>query len=356
MTRFVIFVLLCCLRIVHAEEPLDVRSPKWNWMDEQIDAEFAIFKSGITEEMLDGVMNKTPLLSYGDNYYRLQIINRQVFGRDGQAKELLRKVAEIYPVPDVDVILFDHDIVWNYWELTGPILATCKILNATDKMIHFPVQLWAEWVNFYISNTEKNCANSPWETKIPKAFWRGVPDDADNYNNPEWWICRPRGKLCDLSQQYPELINATFSGAHWWLVNHDLQPEFFKRFPPDYSSWEKYLQHKYLIDLDGHVASNPGYGWKLLSNSVVLKQNSRFTQWFYGPLQPWIHYIPIEHDFEDLFQILDWVKNHDEEARQIAENGRQFAKENMLAEHLYLYCYKVLIKYASLQKFTPCAR
>jgi len=113
------------------------------------------------------------------------------------------------------------------------------------------------------------------------------------------------------------------------------------------------MQQKYLIDIDGLVAATPGCAWRLLSNCAVLKHDSRYTLWFYECLTPWVHYIPIKEDLSDIFQKLQWAKEHDAKAQQIAENGRRFAQGNIMPEHLYLYCYKVLLKYASLQQFTP---
>lgn len=334
-------------------QPLRVDDPKWAWMDAQIEEDFKAFeRRGISLRMLDYMMQKVPEITFGVNLIRLKIIHGKVYGQGGFAKHLLDTLCEIYPIPDVDVIVLEQDIIWNHSILPGPVLATCKIRRTTEKMIHFPVQIWLEWERYFIPNVEKACETSPWESKVDKIFWRGGTTDA-NYNNPSDWTKLRRGKLCYLSKQYPDLIDATFSGAQSWEVREDLQESFFQLFPKNRASWEEYIHHKYLIDVDGLVASTPGFAWKLLSNCAVIKHDSPFTLWFYRCLIPWVHYIPVKEDLSDIFQKLEWAKNHDDEARQIAENGRSFAHENLMPEHLYLYCYKVLLKYASLQRFTP---
>ena len=52
------------------------------------------------------------------------------------------------------------------------------------------------------------------------------------------------------------------------------------------------------------------------------------------------------------FKIID-SKVYGEEARKIGENGRIFAQTHLMPDQIVLYCYKVLLKYASLQKFQP---
>lgn len=351
ITIFLFFSCFLC-SLMHGQS-LRIDDPRWLWMDAQIEEEFKEFeKTGITLEMLNGVLKKVPEITFGPNLIRLKIINGKVYGCGGFAKHLLDTICEIYSVPDVDLIVLEQDIIWNHWLLTGPVLATCKITGTTKKMIHFPVQVWLEWERDFITSVEKACEASPWESKAEKIFWRGYNTDG-SYNNPNDWIKLRRGKLCYLSKQHPHLIDATFSGTHSWLVRENLQASFFQFFPKKIAPWEEYIQHKYLIDLDGCVASTPGCAWKLLSNCAVLKHDSVFTLWFYKCLIPWVHYIPVKEDLSDIFQKLQWAKDHDKEAKQIAENGRNFAHENLMPEHLYLYCYKVLLKYASMQRFTP---
>ncbi len=323
-------------------------------MDEQIDQEFKPFeRKGITEKLLDKIINKIPEISFGHALKRYQIINRQVIGPDGEGKDLLKRIIDLYRVPNVDIIIHSWDIIWEPKNLPGPVLATCKIKDFSEMMIHFPVQLWEEWENNFSKTINDLSEVFPWEMKAEKVFWRGWCNDGDNYNDSKSWTVRPRGKLCYLSQHHPESIDAAFSGNHPWVLNEDLEEEFYRLFPQKKATWEEYLAHKYLIDLDGYVASTPGCAWKLLSNSAMFKHESPFTLWYYTNLKPWVHFIPLRYDLGDLFEKIEWARSHDAEAHQIAENGRRFVLENAMPEHLYLYCYKVLVKYASLQRFQP---
>ncbi len=357
MYKFIVVLLtVFCSQFLASEASvtLDPNDPRWKWMDEQIDQEFKPFeRKGITKKLLDATIKKIPEISFGNALKRYQIINRQVIGPDGEAKDLLKRIIDLYHVPNVDIIVHLQDIIWEPKTLPGPVLATCKIKNSSEMMIHFPVQSWAEWANNFSKIIPPLSDNFSWEMKSGKVFWRGWCNDGDNYNDPNLWTLRPRGKLCYLSQHHPESIDAAFSGNHPWMLKTEIIDEFYRFFPKKMSTWDDYLSHKYLIDLDGYVASTPGCAWKLLSNSAVFKHASPFTLWYYTAIKPWVHFIPLQHDISDLLEKIEWARSHDAEAHQIAENGRRFILENAMPEHLYLYCYKVLVKYASLQRYQP---
>ncbi|KKL13272.1 hypothetical protein LCGC14_2527410, partial [marine sediment metagenome] len=104
----------------------------------------------------------------------------------------------------------------------------------------------------------------------------------------------------------------------------------------------------------GFTCTNPGYAWRLLSNSVCLKLDSPKRQWFYRGLEPGVHYLPIKEDFSNLVETLQYLIKHDDYAYQIAMQGREWAKKNLVDEELlHYYCSQVLLKYASLQTFKP---
>ena len=84
------------------------------------------------------------------------------------------------------------------------------------------------------------------------------------------------------------------------------------------------LQYKYMIDIDGEVNAWTGLIWKLYSGSTVFKVDSHFEQWYYSSLQPWVHYVPVRGDLQDLEEKLAWALANDDLARKIAENGRAF--------------------------------
>lgn len=357
MIKLITWIFFCLLNVPTLgfsteDQPLYMDDPKWAWMDQQIALDFLPFeKEGISEAMVDRAFRRAFAFPH---VARLQIIGGKVYGGGGgEADRLLTKITQLYPVPDVDIVVYGQDLIHDHWNVPGPILVTCKLQggSTSSHQILFPSQLWETWIHF-AQEVESACEHSPWEEKIAKYFWRGKPNDASNYQDRSMWTKYRRGKFCYLSQLHPELIDATFS-SYWDSTLGGLVDEFFKFFPKKTASWDEYIHHKYLIDLDGYVACTPGYAWRLLTNCTVFKQESPYYLWFSGALRPWVHYVPIKEDLSDVFEKLEWAKTQDLRAELIANNGRQFAKNNIMPEHLYLYCYKVLLKYASLQRFSP---
>ena len=38
-------------------------------------------------------------------------------------------------------------------------------------------------------------------------------------------------------------------------------------------------------------------------------------------LEPWVHYIPLRNSLDDVEETMDWVRENDQEAEQIARRG-----------------------------------
>jgi len=49
----------------------------------------------------------------------------------------------------------------------------------------------------------------------------------------------------------------------------------------------------------------------LAGDSVILKQDSHYYEFFYKQLRPYVHYIPVKADLSDLLDRIQWAKQHD---------------------------------------------
>lgn len=366
------------------------KSIEWElWTDEQIKKDFAPYEaSGITLEMLDQTIawnsewldEAYPNLNEG--MVRVRVVDSQIYQTRHKtflhwgitALVVLEEIIKRYPLPDVDFIYLDQDgplppdgnlsVAFMGPDGSmplGPILAGTKRDEFNNVILYHdclsPVDLREEdtempllaysWAH-EIEAVEKGGIKYPWEKKLPKLFWRGRA--TDRIYTDQDYVKSPRVGLVLQSQQLPDLIDAAFTG--WWK-NTLLSsiPEF-----PELQSFartEDHLLYKYQVCVDGAAGQFPGFAWRLLSNCLVFKIKSPVKLWFDAGLASEFHYIPIEHDLSNLANRLIWAQEHDDEARSIAENGRKFAQENIMPDDLILYCYKVLLKYASLQKFQP---
>jgi hypothetical protein len=47
--------------------------------------------------------------------------------------------------------------------------------------------------------------------------------------------------------------------------------------------------------------------WIMASGSVLFKPTTKFYEWFYDGLVPWVNYIPVRPDFADLIEKIEWA-------------------------------------------------
>ena len=87
------------------------------------------------------------------------------------------------------------------------------------------------------------------------------------------------------------------------------------------------LAFKAIIMLEGNDVAS-GLKWALLSQSVVLMPIPKHTSWAMEELlEPWVHYIPLNDNATDVEEKMQWVVDHDEAARRIAERGSMWMED-----------------------------
>lgn len=92
---------------------------------------------------------------------------------------------------------------------------------------------------------------------------------------------------------------------------------------------QEQLKFKGLIVLEGNDVAT-GLKWALYSNSVVLMPPPTRTSWAMEELLvPWKHYIPIYPDASDAEEKMQWVIDHDNEAREIALHATLWMEDMM---------------------------
>lgn len=90
------------------------------------------------------------------------------------------------------------------------------------------------------------------------------------------------------------------------------------------------------MNLDGTVAAYR-FPYLLAGDSVVFKQDSKYYEHFYDDIQPWKHYIPVKSNLENLVERLKWALDNDGKAKEIAEAGQMYARNNLLPRDIFCY-------------------
>lgn len=175
------------------------------------------------------------------------------------------------------------------------------------------------------------------EIKIPKAVWRGSTTGPDEYYSNEKLRKFSRLELINLSNQFPNHLNAKFTSAVQYVLK---RTEKFKKYGIEYDlnllnknklKQEDQLKYKYIIVADGNVATY-SFFWVLLSGSVPLKQESDHLLYFeseedcvHETVKPMVHYVPFKKDFSDLIEKIEWLQQNEQKAIEIANNARNYA-------------------------------
>jgi len=89
------------------------------------------------------------------------------------------------------------------------------------------------------------------------------------------------------------------------------------------------MKYKYILDIDGWANTWSATIWKLYSGSVLLKVNSIWKQWYYDDLKEYVHYVPIENDFSNLNEQIQWCIDNNDKCEEITKNAKEFVLKKL---------------------------
>jgi hypothetical protein len=109
----------------------------------------------------------------------------------------------------------------------------------------------------------------------------------------------------------------------------------------------KQYNYKHLPDIDGNSFSGRYLAF-LRSGSVPIKATI-YSEWHDDRLVPWLHFVPMDNSFVDVYGILDhFVGTGDDAAKKIAEKGRDWARKVLRKQDMHVYMLRLLLEYARL--------
>ncbi len=357
--KLLAILIVCALPFVFWRAP----EPR-TWIEKAVDREFSLYwLSGISRPSIERAWQK---LRRQPTFLRYKVIQSKVYGQPSRIKTLLERLIAEEPLPDLDFIYFYEDRIKkshaqrrSVFKNPVPILVSAKDASLSQFILfsdwlYDPTDLDGGW-NKAIREVNEQQAKWSWNSKADTLFWRGSPFDGNHFGmyNFQNWPQIPRGQLVYQSRQTPDLIDAAFSSYPHQCFVQDPDRCLQEMGPVSYVPMVDQLQYKYHLLIDGVTCTFPGTHWKLLSGSVPFKQESPDILYFYPELIAWEHYIPVRSDLSDLRLKIEWARAHDLESQLIAQNAREFALTHLMPEHILAYCRAILVRYASLQRFTP---
>lgn len=162
-----------------------------------------------------------------------------------------------------------------------------------------------------------------------------------------------RQVVLDLARKYPDLLDSKWTkllGPSSYKPRMSQNPDehdsghYEKDDNVTSSKMEKIIslndymtRYKYLVVLAGQSTSGRLATFFAHSGAVVLMQETDLVYHFSPRLKPWIHYVPLSYSAADIVEKIQWLKSHDDMARQIAKNGYAFGRSFLRLEDYYCY-------------------
>jgi hypothetical protein len=92
-------------------------------------------------------------------------------------------------------------------------------------------------------------------------------------------------------------------------------------------SLRELARYKYHIDLGGGGGTSwTGTFEKLAMPGLLFHHVTATKDYIHDLIEPWVHYVPVRSDLEDLLEKLEWAESNPEEAKQISDNASQFMR------------------------------
>jgi hypothetical protein len=221
--------------------------------------------------------------------------------------------------------------------------------------------------------------DSEWKDKKPQLYWRGgnsgahtkadtwrhslrqqVVGNLTHPTSPQYTFkpnSKPPASSCSEfgsndggleqihSERYRDHFNIKFTEIDYCEDDCKSQIEFFGE--PASFEWPKEAwRHRYLLDMDGWAYSGRFYAF-LRSKSLPMKL-SIFREWHQDILVPWVHYVPLNKDVDEVPELIRYFENDHTGrviAQTMAENGRTWAKKVLRKEDMEVYMFRLFLEY-----------
>lgn len=310
------------------------------------------FKSGISENFMAATVQR----GVGTHY---QIIGHKLYrehncmfpARCSGVEHFILEVIDRLPDLEMVVNVRDYPQVPTWVQPTLPVFSFSKTADYQDIM--YPA--WTFWEggpavwpiyptglgrwDLMRDDLKKSAAQWPWKKKESKGFFRG------SRTSPE------RDPLILLSRESPELVDAEYTKNQAWKSEKDT----LGKPPAKEIPLVDHCKYKYLFNFRG-VAASFRFKHLFLCGSLVFHVGEEWQEFFYRQLKPWVHYIPVQQDLSDVKELLQFAKENDEIAQEIASRGRQFILDHLKMEDVSCYWETLLTDYSKLLTYKPKQR
>lgn len=278
-----------------------------------------------------------------------------------QMRDMLDDLLKTHTIPDCDFFVNRRDfpllkkdrtepydaffgentpLISHAYERYCPILSMC----VRDGFSDIPIPTWDDWSRVnpskIFSKRFVDFTPTEWNEKKSIAVFRGsTTGDGTTVDT------NLRLKLCSMSNDVLDAGIAEWDCRPRKVRGTDYVSIIDTRDVPftlkEYLTPTEQAKYKYIVNVDGNVSAFR-LSLELGMGSVILLVDSPHELWYHNKLKEYVHYVPVKRDLSDLYEQIEWCKNHDTECEQIAKNALAFYNEYLSKESILTYMKEVL--------------
>lgn len=201
--------------------------------------------------------------------------------------------------------------------LSAPVQCQSTFPVPTYETIKHASQPWGQLIQQYHEMYN-------WTNKIQKAVWRGAPTGHwDAKMNTRYQLCNRTH-----SSLHPDLFDTKFTRTRHPRTTAQVGHWNESRFLASKMPMLYFQKYRAILDVDGHSWSSR-FGALLCYSSVVLKVEPSHVDYFYTELQPWVHYIPVDSNLENLEERTIFAVSDDPHVQQIIRNANNWCLQKL---------------------------
>jgi hypothetical protein len=318
-----------------------------------VDRDLKMLAYPITRDALQKA--KATLVSRNEQGWQVLIYNRTIYAVPLPATPAYRELHAIF-VPFLKSLCFGEEQVAVEFLLrpgdlpagdVQPVFSWSKKRFFLHQDILFPY--WSfSWIRDWQSAALFDVV--PWSQKKGVAIWRG--STTGGLYNVDNWRSLPRSRLVQICQNKTDLCDAAFT--NWVQISEDAKKEMLAELGQAAPMPFRQMSHyKYVIVVDGNAAPSSRFLQLLFSRSVILKQSSPDSEFYYSALEPWLHYLPVSFDMTDILSVIKWAQANDKHMEIMAERTYQWARAHIRNDVVGCHLSSLLGKYASMMSYMP---
>jgi hypothetical protein len=250
-----------------------------------------------------------------------------------------------------DVFFGDnHPLISHKYDKYVPILS----MNTCDGFADIAIPTWEDWrrvsylhdgklfgKDYQTYEAHEDFDKIIWDDKIPTAIWRGASTGLGTTKSDNIRLfVYDYGQKNECDTDGVPFVDVKMTKWNLRPRKHKNNPylrtilkEDFDMVTSPYMTPLEQAQYKYVLHLPGHTCAYR-LSHEMFMGSVILFYPSSNRLWFTHLLEPWVHYVPIEKEFDEneIREKIRWCKENDTKCQEIVKNARAFADKHLTRE------------------------